>query len=126
MEVKVGHKIWRRSALNRPHDENIFTKQSDNSYMFRTARVQFHKEGDNALCAVNHTHEHGLVCFCKKDIPAKWIYFVVTGLSKNGKAAFVEPVVGTDEELESQYSIPALPKEVNSDLKEALKKPEIL
>lgn len=65
----------------------------------------------NPLCyytehwlAVKPSISKSMVCFCAEEIPANWIYFVVTGLSKNKNCVFVRPVVGTLEDLLSFYT----------------------
>jgi hypothetical protein len=61
------------------------------TYMFK-AMTSFSYYTNNRI--IGDASGKGAVCFCKKDIPKDCIGFKVTGISKNGKTLFVEPMRG--------------------------------
>ena len=104
---EVGTKLLRPVTLyntGRKEMHNIqFQKTDRGSYLIRAQMPSFTFCTD---CAVATDYKKGsMVCFCNELVlPDNWIYFVITGFSKDKKTAFVKSVVGSQEELYSHYS----------------------
>lgn len=100
-KLVVGSVIWRTVSWNVYKGARLepqsFTK---NKYGHFVAFARW----QGWPCYEASSKGPGLVCLSSKEIPADWRAFKITGWSRNGKSAFVEPMAATREQLLDAYS----------------------
>ena len=109
-DIKIGTKIWRPIFVNDfDKSKNVIHRNIDidktnkGSYMIKALESGEGRIGYPKWISWG-SKGNGLICFSNDEPLNDWTYFEVTGISKSGKAVFVKPVYGSEDELLAQYN----------------------